>query len=708
MTSDKERTQFSAVKETLRFILFAALISLLAAAVGFAFFSEGYRPDILSELARHKTYTSGWKLIDVDKQAVKNRDFIFLKPDGGTITIDIRPIDAIKPCYERTRYFNVSFVGAGNLSPEDERGLGEFISTLKGLENGSGDISTGCKFTAWITLLSDLMKLTKNMLLVLALLLIIMLYDLIFTIKLGRTASPQSHPASTSPIKPTDRRLPKISGLSAELVAFTAIAYAMALTFGSFNRHIFFPDDFSTLSRPPHGYPFIGYALGEKGLPNISYRALVYILSAAKDIMLIRTLTFATAGAVLAALYLLIRRHSRPLLACSAVLFFISTDIFRYSVMDLRGYPLFILFCILCPYAFEAAVLKPSPMRFFIWVILGVLSFTSNPLSSALIAGSIIYYIVFARGGNDSRLRFIGDLNAICLIICLLLCYPFIYNAVHVHITDFKVDVSSLPPYTTFMMSVFAASFVFAAAIPLYKRNIISAYLASAAAGIWTTFLVYEFHILNRSDKYLSVALPVSLICAAFLANRLIVFLKIEKSKVGGYALAAVLLLLISATVLSIHIRHKTEYDKNLKYIDGANYIDSLINRNNPDSSPVIIYPYELYMNFVNNKYSLNPLDNRTITENIRFSEKNNLYGTKMPCIYIDRFIFPFAFSAPGGRMPEEFYDEMPSAYWIVAQQPKRITSNPAEARKRCRIVEKMEEKNLYLWHCRARRREKD
>jgi len=688
----------------LRFILFAALFIMLSSLTSFLIFAKNFRPDILSDPALRKAYPSGRQMAKSAESREKSTVFIFTNQDGAKISVNVSPIDKNKPCFERTRRFNVSFKGATDLTPQDEINLKRFVAVLKDAENRHKHLFTAVNLRLWWADINKTLNSTNNIPLVIFLLFVLLIYDVIFSTKTAGADSGQNPQSARVTTQPAGARSSVIFRYLTGALALIVIAFSFFEIIKSFNWHIYFPDDFNFFNGVDRSYSVVDYILSDKGLPNISYRALLYLLAETQSVTLIRMLSFVTAGAVLAALFLIASRHSHPLIACGVVLFFMRTDIFRYSVIDLRGYPLFVLISILCIFTFEAALLKPSFTRFFILLISGLLSFTSNPLSASLIGGAIIYYFVFHRKTIGGRRRYIADLHIAYLILCILLCHPFITNAVALHTGPIKVMAGEIAPYTTFMKAAFFSSFVFAAAVPVFSKSAKCLYFTSAAAGIWATFTLYQLNILARTDKYLSLVIPISIIGITIMADY-----SIKKSGAGKhaairYAGTAALIILILAKAYGLHAWSAAYNAQRLKFTDSANSIDSLIVRNKPDAGPVIIYPYELYMNYIDIKYRLNPLINTTMTDKIGFSSNDNVFGARTPYIHVDRYIFLFAFSVDYENLPKYIFDEMPSAYWIVSTKPKDEKKSLAEAKKRCRLVEKMEGKNLYLWRCRERR----
>jgi len=219
----------------LRFILFAALFIMLSSLTSFLIFAKNFRPDILSDPALRKAYPSGRQMAKSAESREKSTVFIFTNQDGAKISVNVSPIDKNKPCFERTRRFNVSFKGATDLTPQDEINLKRFVAVLKDAENRHKHLFTAVNLRLWWADINKTLNSTNNIPLVIFLLFVLLIYDVIFSTKTAGADSGQNPQSARVTTQPAGARSSVIFRYLTGALALIVIAFSFFEIIKSFN-----------------------------------------------------------------------------------------------------------------------------------------------------------------------------------------------------------------------------------------------------------------------------------------------------------------------------------------------------------------------------------------------------------------------------------------------------------------------------------------
>ncbi len=578
-------------------VVAAALLVLYACATKLPVFPEagsasGRMPEA-ADMVKEYLGTGGadgWRLSEEKKYEDGAEEMSLSGPGGDSLVVNFMPADAEKPCYERTKKYNISYRASGDISSRNEKILRGIIGYVKGIEAQQENFSGSKKWTAEAAsfLAANFRWLVSIIIFFIVLLLAMDLAHLF------------NKPKNDSKGIAGVRMLPVPGGGKGRLYDFLFAAFMLLVFAGMYKSTLWSfcsLDDLAVLPGfakwPVENFDLKAvYIFGDPGMPALLNRTLLLFLVKAKSFAVIRGISLVFAALAACFTYALLAKHVRKSVAWIAAI--IPSMIYvNYSIQDIRGYALFMFLSSGALLLYDGIARDPKPGRYFLFDLFASCMVLSNPLTVTLLAGPAVNEVLLIREkrGAAGMARFILFAAALILPSALGL------RAAVWHLTELPASGSAgaLGAYAAGACVLFAAAFVF-------RKDFRGAIILSAACGVSATAGLMFAGVLKNIDHYFFFALPCVFVSAGIVTEAVLKSAERGGSGISGRAVRlAVSVAVIAAALFVLNrsggdvLRESRESRAKKQFAVARDVVSSQELRD----TPVVIYPYSYYLPFV-------------------------------------------------------------------------------------------------------------
>ncbi len=643
--------------------------------------------DTLPDYKAGEKLPFGWKYTGRELSRDHVWKYGFAAADGAEMEVFFQPAAPSIPCFARTQLSNVLYKSPRRLTTAEESGLLRIVEAVKQNERT-------LKYGPLKTLTLVLRSLPDMMIAVIIyLLLVLLIYDVSnFFNAAGEGVSTGCKTAGQPP------------GRGRWLYAALGCAFATILLIGAFKNSYwayFTCDEYFFLPRSAARGMYMAYVTGDPGMPAIPYRAVLPLLISTGNLLVLRGFPVVFLVVAMWAVYCISIWSVRPQIAWLVPVAMLCCGSFTFAIADVRGYSVFICFGVLSLLMYGLSVGKPQRTTLFLWTVVSALAVMSNPVIVALIAAMLFHYFFFLRKQLNPQDRRIFDTHSFFIILIVLFFSTVILHATMWHSAERRETVAPFFSGLTPVMLLCAVPLT--AGAFYFRKDFRGAVALSAFAGIAAAAALLAFNVLDRLDRYYLFVLPFVFIYVGYLAEEAL--LKIERR--GGFKLgrvAAVASVVIISALLIVRGDFKRLYgdSANDRMKKGIYAVAKILDENNKNNLPVVVYPLDHFFFFIEQKYALNPLggesgrDNFDTRRNRMFQKNNNVLFQYNNYFAISKLKDAGVESGPvyvvlpaedSGR--RYVIDEARSWYRASAGRCSKLTSSEVPAVYYCKSVDK-------------------